>query len=61
MHGTSPRSRESPSTTAGKKFIEAYFAEQERQAKEIERVVRSAQSATSLQKRLEERRASLLK
>jgi hypothetical protein len=39
--------------------VEAYLAGQEEQAKEIERMVRSAQGANSLQKRLEERRARL--
>jgi len=41
--------------------IEAYLAEQEQEAEEIERAVRSAQGPTSLQKRLEERRANLIK
>jgi len=41
--------------------VEAYLSEQERQAEEMERVVRRAQSATSPQKRLEERRAHLFK
>ena len=41
--------------------IEAYLACQERQADEVERTVRSAQTADSLQKRLEERRAHLFR
>ena len=41
--------------------VDAYLAEQERQAEEIEGVVRGVQNSTSLQKRLEERRANLLK
>jgi uncharacterized protein (DUF433 family) len=41
--------------------VEAYLAEQEREAEEMERAVRSAPNATSLQKRLEERRAHLFK
>jgi uncharacterized protein (DUF433 family) len=39
--------------------VEAYLAAQEKQAEEMERMVRSAQGANSLQKRLEERRARL--
>ena len=41
--------------------VEVYLADQERQAEEIERAVRSAQVTTSLQKRLEERRSRLFK
>jgi uncharacterized protein (DUF433 family) len=41
--------------------VEDYLVSQERQADEAERAVRSAQIATSLQKRLEERRARLYK
>ena len=41
--------------------VETYLADQERQAEEIERMVRSTQDTTSLQKRLEERRARLFK
>ncbi len=41
--------------------VETYLADQERQGEEIERAVRSAQVTTSLQKRLEERRALLFK
>ena len=41
--------------------VEEYLAGQERQAEEVERTVRSAQVATSLQKRLEERRARSFK
>jgi uncharacterized protein (DUF433 family) len=41
--------------------IEEYLADQERQAEEMERTVRGAQVATSLQKRLEERRAHSIK
>jgi uncharacterized protein (DUF433 family) len=37
--------------------IEKYLAEQERQGDEMERLIRNEQGATSLQKRLEERRA----
>jgi len=39
--------------------VEAYLAGQERQADEVERTVRTAQTSNSLQKRLEERRAHL--
>ena len=41
--------------------VEAYLVEQERQAEETERTVRSAQVTNPLQKQLEERRARLLK
>jgi uncharacterized protein (DUF433 family) len=41
--------------------VETYLADQERQAEEVERMVRSAQDTTSVQKRLEERRARLFK
>lgn len=41
--------------------VETYLADQERQAEEIERIVRSTQDTTSMQKRLEERRARLFK
>jgi uncharacterized protein (DUF433 family) len=41
--------------------VEAYLVGQERQADELERTARSAQTADSLQKRLEERRARLFK
>ncbi len=41
--------------------VETYLADQEGQAEEIERTVRSTQGPTCLQKRLEERRARLLK
>ena len=41
--------------------VEAYLAGQERQADEVERTVRNAQTAGSLQKRLEERRAHLFR
>jgi len=41
--------------------LEMYLADQERQAKEIELRVRSAQVSSSLQKRLEERRARSFK
>jgi hypothetical protein len=37
--------------------VEEYLADRDRQAEEVERTVRSTQAATSLQKRLEERRA----
>lgn len=39
--------------------VETYLADQERQAEEMERMVRSTQDTTSMQKRLEERRARL--
>jgi uncharacterized protein (DUF433 family)/predicted nuclease of predicted toxin-antitoxin system len=41
--------------------VEAYLADQERQAAEVEREVRNIQGATFLQRRLEERRARTLK
>lgn len=41
--------------------VEEYLASQERQAEEVERTVRGAQVATSLQKPLEERRARSFK
>ncbi|HUY14456.1 MAG TPA: hypothetical protein VMX16_12665 [Terriglobia bacterium] len=41
--------------------VEAYLADQEGQAEEIERTLRSTQGPTCVQKRLEERRAHLLK
>jgi len=41
--------------------VEAYLADQEREAEETERTVRSAQVSNCLQKRLEERRARLFK
>jgi uncharacterized protein (DUF433 family) len=41
--------------------VETYLADQERQAEEIERMVRGTQDTTSMQKRLEERRARLFK
>jgi len=41
--------------------VEEYLAGQERKADEVECTVRSAQAATSLQKRLEERRARSFK
>ena len=41
--------------------VETYLADQEKQAEEIERTARSAQVTTCPQKRLEERRARLLK
>lgn len=41
--------------------VETYLADQERQADEIERTVRSIPGATLLQRRLEERRARLFK
>jgi uncharacterized protein (DUF433 family) len=41
--------------------VETYLADQERQAEEIERTIRGASGATSLQKRLEERRARSFK
>ena len=41
--------------------VETYLTDQERQAEEIERTVRSTPGATLLQKRLEERRARLFK
>lgn len=41
--------------------VETYLADQERQAEEVERMVRSTQDTTSLQKRLEERRTRLFK
>jgi hypothetical protein len=41
--------------------VEEYLAGQERQADDMERTVRSAQKADSLQKRLEERRAHLFR
>ncbi len=41
--------------------VEEYLAGQERQAEEVERAVRGTLDATSLQKRLQERRARAFK